>query len=98
MGGARARRSLCHDLRMASPTFDHLRVDVDGVRADLVLNRPEQLNPLSTQTLLDIEAAARWLDTQRDVRVVVVRGAGRAFGVEFARGWGQGARAPGAGE
>ncbi|NNC80700.1 MAG: enoyl-CoA hydratase/isomerase family protein [Acidimicrobiales bacterium] len=61
------------------PPFSGFRVDVSGARADLVLNQPEKLNPLSTQTLLDIEHAARWIDTQRDVRVVVVRGEGRAF-------------------
>ncbi len=61
------------------PTFDGFRVDVTDRRADIVLDRPDQLNPLSTSTLFDLERAARWLDDQRDVRAVVVRGEGRAF-------------------
>lgn len=64
---------------MPLPDFDHLRLDLAGARADLVLGRPERLNPLSTRTLLDIESAARWIDDQPEIRVVVVRGEGRAF-------------------
>lgn len=62
-----------------TPTFDGFRVHVTGWRGDLVLARPEQLNPLSTATLFDLQRAARWFDEQRDVRVVVIRGEGRAF-------------------
>jgi enoyl-CoA hydratase/carnithine racemase len=43
------------------------------------LNRPEKLNPLSSHTLNEIEAAARWFDTHDDLKVVVVAGKGRAF-------------------
>lgn len=43
------------------------------------MNQPGKLNPLSTQTLLDLEQAARWFDDQPEVRVVVVSGEGRAF-------------------
>ncbi len=63
----------------AAPEVEGFRIEVDGLRADLVLDQPDRLNPLSTQTLLDLETAARWIDDQRDVRVVVVRGEGRAF-------------------
>lgn len=64
---------------MTVPTFEGFAVSTEGVRGDIVLNRPERLNSLSTQTLFDLETAARWFDTQTDVRVVVVRGEGRAF-------------------
>ena len=64
---------------MSTPTFDGFRVHLDGHQGDIVLDRPEHLNPLSTHTLLDLERAARWFDDQREVRVVVVRGEGRAF-------------------
>ncbi len=64
---------------MTVPTFEGFAVSATGVRGDIVLNRPDRLNSLTTQTLLDLEAAARWFDSQRDVRVVVVRGEGRAF-------------------
>ncbi len=51
----------------------------DGKVGQLLLNTPAKLNSLSTATLRSIELAARWLDTHDDLRVVVVRGAGRAF-------------------
>jgi enoyl-CoA hydratase/carnithine racemase len=59
--------------------FETLLAEVDGSVGTLTLNRPEKLNPLSTTTLREIAAAARWFDEQRDVKVVIVRGAGRAF-------------------
>ncbi len=59
--------------------FDTIEVTVDGARGDLVLNRPEKLNPLSSHTLGEIEAAARWFDGFDDLKVVVVSGRGRAF-------------------
>jgi len=59
--------------------FETLVVEVDGAVGQLILNRPQKLNPLSTRTLGELAAAARWFDEQRDVKVVVVRGAGRAF-------------------
>ncbi len=64
---------------MTPPTFDGFHVRAVGARGELVLDRADHLNPLSTRTLFDIEAAARWFDEQREIRVVVVRGEGRAF-------------------
>lgn len=61
------------------PEFTGIAVSVSGTRGDLTLIQPDRLNPLSTQTLLDIETAARWFDSQPEVRVVVVRGQGRVF-------------------
>ncbi len=59
--------------------FDTIEVRVDGPRGDLTLARPEKLNPLSSHTLHEIEAAARWFDGHDDLKVVVVSGRGRAF-------------------
>src|SRR4051812_34766219 len=59
--------------------FTSIEVQADGARGRLSLNRPQKLNPLSTTTLLEIAAAARWFDEQRGVKVVVVEGRGRAF-------------------
>ncbi len=61
------------------PQFDTIRVDAGGERGTLTLDRPDKLNPLSMHTLYEIEAAARWLDAQHELKVVVVAGAGRAF-------------------
>src|SRR3954452_15960240 len=59
--------------------FTSIEVQADGARGRLSLNRPQKLNPLSTTTLLEIAAAARWFDEQPAVKVVVVEGRGRAF-------------------
>ncbi len=59
--------------------FETIEVSVDGARGDLTLNRPEKLNPLSSHTLGEIEAAARWFDGFDELKVVVVSGRGRAF-------------------
>jgi len=59
--------------------FETLVTNVDGALGHLTLNRPQKLNPLSTKVLTELAAAARWFDEQREVRVVVLRGAGRAF-------------------
>jgi enoyl-CoA hydratase/carnithine racemase len=59
--------------------FETLLVEADGAIGHLTLNRPEKLNPLSTATLGELAAAARWFDEQRAVKVVIVRGAGRSF-------------------
>lgn len=63
--------------------FETIEVAVDGERGSLTLNRPEKLNPLSVETLGEIEAAARWFDTHPDLKVVVVSGRGRAFCAGF---------------
>jgi enoyl-CoA hydratase/carnithine racemase len=59
--------------------FETLKLETDGAVGRLTLNRPRKLNPLSTQTLTELVAAARWFDERPDVKVVIVSGAGRAF-------------------
>jgi enoyl-CoA hydratase/carnithine racemase len=59
--------------------FETLTVTVDGRIGRLTLNRPAKLNPLGSQTLQELVRAARYFDAQGAVRVVIVRGAGRAF-------------------
>jgi enoyl-CoA hydratase/carnithine racemase len=59
--------------------FSEIAVKVDGPRGDITLNRPAKLNPLSTTTLNELVAAARYLDTLTEVKAVVVAGNGRAF-------------------
>jgi enoyl-CoA hydratase/carnithine racemase len=61
------------------PEFDTLLVETTDSVGRLTLNRPEKLNPLSTRTLCELAEAARWFDSRREVKVVIVSGAGRAF-------------------
>ena len=56
-----------------------LAVTADGAVGRLTLNRPEKLNPLDAGVLEGIEAAARWFDSLRGIKVVVVSGEGRSF-------------------
>jgi enoyl-CoA hydratase/carnithine racemase len=64
---------------MEPPELSTVRIEHDGPVAHLWLDRPDKLNPLSTATLEELVAAARWFDAQAAVRVVVVGGRGRAF-------------------
>ena len=59
--------------------FETLRVEADGALGTLTLDRADKLNPLSTAALAELELAARWFDERPEVKVVIVRGAGRAF-------------------
>jgi len=59
--------------------FDTLEVNAVGARGEVILNRPDKLNPLSTETLRELAEAARRLDEQPGVKVVIVSGSGRAF-------------------
>ena len=59
--------------------FETLLVEADGPIGHLTLNRPDTLKPLSTAALIELAAAAHWFDAQPGVKVVIVRGAGRAF-------------------
>lgn len=50
----------------------------DGV-AKITLNRPQVLNAIDKETLIELEAAADDIEQDETVRVVVITGAGRAF-------------------
>lgn len=51
----------------------------DGPAARVTLNRPAQRNALSTELMQDMIAALRTLGEDRDVRAIVIEGAGPAF-------------------
>ena len=51
--------------------------------ATVTLDRPDRLNALSAQVLEELVEVARRLDELHDCKVVVVRGAGRAFSAGF---------------
>ena len=55
-----------------------LREDKDGI-ATLTLNRPAALNALSDAMLAALKSAFATLAEDASVRVVILRGAGRAF-------------------
>ena len=61
-------------------TFENLLVERDGPIAVLTVNRPKALNAMSQATLAELTQAARELDADPGVSVVIVTGAGeKAF-------------------
>ena len=50
----------------------------DGI-ATVTLNRPEKLNPLTFESYADLRDLVQQLPYREDVRVLVIRGAGKAF-------------------
>jgi len=59
--------------------FETLNINATGPIAHLTLNRPQRLNAMNPTMLRELAEAAKWFDQQPEVRVVIVRGAGRAF-------------------
>jgi enoyl-CoA hydratase/carnithine racemase len=62
------------------PELEQVLIKVERHVATVMLNRPEQRNPLSATMLRDLASAFRWCQQESDVRVVILTGAGdRAF-------------------
>src|SRR5262249_49868529 len=59
--------------------FSTIIVEINGPLGRLTLNRPERLNAMNATMLRELVEAARWFDEQREARVVIISGAGRAF-------------------
>ncbi len=59
--------------------YENVIVEVDGAVATVTLHRPEQLNAISPGLRADLRAALVELNPGDRVRVVRIRGAGRAF-------------------
>jgi len=45
----------------------------------ITLNRPEKLNTFDSQMALELDQAFRELDLEKDIRVILVKGAGKVF-------------------
>jgi enoyl-CoA hydratase len=54
-------------------------LDIEGPLARITLNRPRVLNAINAALMEELEAAVEAVATAPDVRVLLVRGAGRAF-------------------
>jgi enoyl-CoA hydratase len=55
------------------------RVGTDGRVLRITLNRPDVLNALSPSLINELDIALRQAESDRTVRVIILRGAGRAF-------------------
>ena len=70
-------------------TYETLLYATDGPIATITLNRPEALNTIVPPMPDEVEAAVNAAVRDGDVRVIVLRGAGRAFcaGYDFGEGF-----------
>ena len=62
-----------------SEPYEHLIVDLKDETAWVTMNRPERLNALNPKLVEELRDFFVGLYWRRDVRVVVLRGAGKAF-------------------
>src|SRR6185312_13837614 len=76
------RQGMTNRFRASVPLTDdwqHFEFAVaDGV-GTVTLNRPEKLNPLTFESYADLRDLVLQLPYRDDVRVLVIRGAGKAF-------------------
>jgi enoyl-CoA hydratase/carnithine racemase len=59
--------------------YQYLRVEKAGNIAHLTLNRPNILNAVHQAAAIEVEAAARTLAADAELRLIAIHGAGRAF-------------------
>lgn len=64
---------------MSAPELQTITLDVRERVCRITLNRPEALNAWTPKLGLELIAALTWAGNEREVRVVVIEGAGRAF-------------------
>jgi enoyl-CoA hydratase/carnithine racemase len=64
---------------VSAPKFETLLVRAEGAVGRLTLNRPERLNAMGATMMRELVEAARYFDSQPNLRAVIVSGAGRAF-------------------
>ena len=68
---------------MSAAAFEQILVHRSGRRATVSLNRPAKLNALTDQMLLELRTALAELEADDGVRVIVIKGEGRAFSAGF---------------
>jgi enoyl-CoA hydratase len=71
-----------------SHEFETVRLDREGRVATITLNRPERLNAINHAMPREIEQAVTEANRDPEVRVLVLRGAGRAFCAGYDLDWG----------
>ena len=64
-------------------TITYERLGAEDRLARITLNRPDKLNALSPELLREFEQALRTAEEDPGVRVIIIRGAGRAFSAGY---------------
>ena len=65
------------------PEFDLIEIERDAPIGRIVLNSPEKRNPLGYERLLQIEMAAKLLELDDDIRVIIIKGQGPSFSAGY---------------
>ena len=63
--------------------LETLKVEHDGAIGRVIINRPEKLNALPIDAILEFPAAIDELTEDENVRVIIMKGAGRAWSAGF---------------
>lgn len=61
------------------PSCNNLILELKDGRLDLTFNRPERRNAINNEMGTEFASVVEWLEDNKDVRVVVLRGAGGHF-------------------
>lgn len=59
--------------------YNNLIVNLDDRVMSITLNRPERMNAMNLEMLEELEAALRAADSDPQTRVIIIKGAGKAF-------------------
>jgi len=65
------------------PEFDLIEIEREPPIGRIVLNSPEKRNPLGYERLLQIEMAAKLLELEDDIRVIIIKGQGPCFSAGY---------------
>ncbi|MBF0278855.1 MAG: enoyl-CoA hydratase/isomerase family protein [SAR324 cluster bacterium] len=71
-------------IEASSRTYENLLYEKgDDQIVRLTLNRPEKLNALNTPLMSDLKAALEQAELDEEIRVIIIKGAGRAFSAGY---------------
>ena len=65
------------------PEFDLVDIERDGAIGRIIMNSPDKRNPLGYERLLQIEMAAKLLELDEEVRVIIIKGQGKSFSAGY---------------
>jgi len=60
-------------------TFETVSVEKNGRLATLTLNRPQSMNAMNATMMKEIADALEWISGEKEIQVLLIKGAGRAF-------------------
>src|SRR5713101_6518339 len=80
------------DLGRSNMAFTNLTLEKHELIGTLTLNRPEKLNAMTPQLIAEFSEAISQIEEDPEIKVVIIRGAGRAFstGYDLTGGFGGG--------